>query len=288
MNKLDISVTVPVYNEEFSLKDILGRVKDTLSKSNLKYEIIVVNDGSEDNSRKVLEKIQGIKLVNHPYNKGYGASLKTGINNSNGNLILIIDADGNSSPEEIPNLLKHINDYDMVIGARNVSKNIPLSKMLAKFLIILTANFLTKKKIPDINSGFRVFKKDLVMRFLHLLPEGFSFTTTLTVASLINNYNVKFIPVSYLKRNYGKSKIKPISDFINFLQLIIRIIVYFNPLRVFSLISIILFLAGSILFFYSVFVLGEVLDITVTIVLLSSLNIFILGIVADLIVRSRK
>lgn len=288
MDKLKVSIVMPVYNEEFSVKDTIERVKEVMSKSHLKHEIIVINDGSQDGSKKILESVSGIKLINHPNNKGYGASLKNGIHNSIGEFILIIDADGNSSPEDIPKILKYFEDYDMVIGTRIGFKNVPILRRVARFLITFIANFLTKKKIPDVNSGFRIFKRDLVLKFFHLLPEGFSLTTTLTLAALINNYDVIFVPVNYSKRDYGKSKIKPLSDFLGFIQLMLRIMVYFNPLRIFSLFSFLILLCGIILFFYSTFILGEVLDITLTIVLLTSLQVFILGIIADLIVRSRK
>ena len=283
MVKHKISIIIPVYNEEDSIEESIKKVKDTMKGIDYEYEIIVINDGSTDNSQKILENIRDIKLIINNCNKGYGASLKKGIENARYNFILITDADSTYPIEEIHRLTEHLGNFDMVVGARANIKNSSLLKNVAKFIITRISNYLTKQKIPDINSGFRVFRKDLAMKFFHLFPEGFSFTTTITLAFLTNSYSIKYVPIQYFNRK-GKSKIKSF-DFFVFLELILRMMVYFKPLRMFSLISFFLFLVGMGVFLYSLFILKNVLDITITVIFLSSLQIFILGLIADLIIK---
>ena len=283
MTKPKISVVIPVYNEEYTIENTIKKIKEVMKKNGYEYEIIIINDGSTDNSLKILESLKGIRLINHVHNNGYGASLKDGIENSKYDFILITDADSTYPIEDIPKFANHLDKFDMVVGDRTNARNIPFQKKIAKFIITKLSNHLTKRKIPDINSGFRIFRRDLAMKFFHLFPDGFSFTTTITLAFLTNNYSVKYIPVQYFKRR-GKSKIKSF-DFIVFLELILRVMIYFKPLRIFSLISFMLFLLGIIIFLYSLFFLDKVLDITITIILLTSLQIFILGLIADLIIK---
>ena len=284
MNNL-ISVVVPVFNEEGAVASTMKQLKEVMDKSGYDYEIIAVNDGSKDKSLEILKNIKGINVISHPYNLGYSASLKDGIKHAKGNYILITDADGTYPIREIPNLLKHIDKYDMVVGNRK-NENIPLLRRPAKFIIAKLGNFVSGKKIPDINCGLRIFRKDIALRFWNLFPSGFSFTITITLACLTNEYTVKYVPISYFKRK-GKSTIHPIKDFINFINLIARIATYFNPFKVFFSVSILLFIMGFLIFFYT-FYRGRIADITVIVILLSSLQIFLIGLVADLIVKNRK
>jgi len=285
MNNL-ISVVVPVFNEEGAVASTMKQLKEVMDKSGYDYEIIAVNDGSKDKSLEILKNIKGISVISHPYNLGYSASLKDGIKHAKGNYILITDADGTYPIREIPNLLKHIDKYDMVVGNRK-NENIPLLRKPAKFMIAKLGNFVSGKKIPDINCGLRIFRKDIALRFWNLFPSGFSFTITITLACLTNEYTVKYVPISYFKRK-GKSTIHPIKDFINFINLIARIATYFNPFKVFFSVSILLFIMGFLIFLYTGLYIGRIADITVIVILLSSLQIFLIGLVADLIVKNRK
>ena len=284
MNDL-ISVVVPVFNEERAVASTIKHLKEVMDKSGYDYEVIAVNDGSKDRSQEILNKINGIKVINHPYNLGYSASLKDGIKHAKGNYILITDADGTYPIKEVPNLLEHIDKYDMVVGERR-KENVPLLRRPAKSIISKLANFVSGKKIPDINCGLRIFKKDIALKFWNLFPSGFSFTITITLACLTNEYTVKYVPISYFKRK-GKSTIHPIKDFVNFINLIARIVTYFNPFKVFFSVSILLFLIGLLVFLYTKFYIGLVADITVIVILLSSLQIFLIGLVADLIAKKR-
>jgi len=280
-----ISIIIPVYNEEGSVLNVINKIKETLQGRD--YEIITVDDASTDNSYDILSKIEGIKVIKNPYNLGYGASLKIGIKAAEGEYILITDADGTYPIEDMPRLIKYTKDYDMVVGARS-GKNvkIPLLRKPAKIILSMLANFLTGRKIPDLNSGFRIFKKEVAMEFFHLFPSRFSFTTTITLACLTNDYTVKYIPIDYHKRK-GKSSIRS-TDFANFFVLILRIITYFNPFKIFLLISIILLIIAALLFLYTKIILGRVMDITVLVTLIAALQVFLSGLIAELVVKTRE
>lgn len=282
-----LTIILPVYNEEKAISSTIRRIKIVMNKIRVKYEIIAVDDGSKDNSGKILEKIKGISVIHHPYNLGYGASLKDGIKRARYNLILIADADGTYPIEDIPKLLKYSKRYDMVVGARAGKKvDDPMMRKPAKFFLRHLANFLTGRKIPDINSGFRIFKKDIALQFFHLFPSGFSFTTTITLACLTNDYTVKYIPINYFRRK-GKSSINPVRDFIGFTTLIFKIMMYFNPLRMFLFPSILLFAFGFLILLYDVFIRSNITDLPI-IVLLAAFQIGFLGLLADLIVKGKK
>jgi len=206
-----------------------------------------VDDGSTDGLAAALVGRQAY-ILTHPENKGYGASLKTGIRSAKGDIIVITDADGTYPSTVIPELVRALEDegYDMAVGARTGRDvNIPPVRRPAKFILKKLADYLSETKIPDLNSGLRAFRKDLAFKYFHLLPSGFSFTTTITLALLSDGYNVKYVPIDYLQRTGGKSKIRPLKDFMNFMLLIVRVSCYFNPLKVFLPASLVFLLWGG-------------------------------------------
>lgn len=280
-----ISVIIPVYNEENAILSTINQLKETLSRYD--YELIVVDDGSTDKTSEFLKKVENITLIAHPYNIGYGASLKRGIKEAKNEVIVMLDGDDTYPVSSIPSLLNFIDNYSLVTGAR-VGKNIkiPHLRKPAKFVLTKLANFLTGRKIPDLNCGLRVIKKSNVLQYFNILPQRFSFTITHLVACLTNGHTVKFVPVTYQKRK-GKSTIHPIKDFIRFNTIILRVITYFNPFKIFSLISSILFLLSILIFSYTFFIVGKLMDVTVMVVFLASLQIFLFGLIADLIAKSR-
>jgi len=280
--KYDISVIIPAYNEEKSISETIEQINKVLYGRN--FEIIVVDDGSKDNTAKIAQEHE-CHVLKHEQNRGYGASLKSGIRLAKSDIIAITDADGTYPNERLPELLDLLPEYDMVVGARTGSKvHISLIRRPAKWVLGLLANYLTGTKIPDLNSGLRVFKKEIPEKYWGIFPNGFSFTTTITMASLCNNFLVKYIPIDYYKRE-GKSKIRPISDTIGFFSLIMRTILYFNPLKIFLPLSIFIFLLGLVVMFYTAFVIGRVMDISVIVILLSSMQILAIGLIADIIVK---
>ncbi len=283
---MDISVVVPVYNEEESVLETIDRIKKVMNKSSYKYEIIAVDDGSEDRSGEILEKIKGIIVIHNTHNIGYGASLKKGIKQAKGYWILITDADGSYPIEDIPKLLKYIDKYDMVVGAR-IGKHIktPVLRKPARWILKKIAELITKAKIPDLNSGLRIFKKEIVEKFWTILPNKFSFTSTITIAFLINDYFIKYIPINYYARK-GKSTISPIKDFFGFIILIFRSVMYFEPLKFFFWPGVLIFLLGIIIAIYQLIVLNNLGDISVFLALIG-VQICFLGLIADLIVKRK-
>ena len=202
-NKSDVTIIIPTHNEEKGIADVINGIK----RLNEGYEIIVVDDGSTDNTYKLAAKT-GVKVIRHPYNKGYGAALKTGIRNAEADVVLFIDADGQHKPSDIQKLIQYIGEYDMVVGARTKKSEISLLRRPGKKILSITANYLAGMKIPDLNSGLRALKKSVAMEFMHILPNTFSFSTTITLALITSGYSVKYVPIEASER-VGKSKIKP-------------------------------------------------------------------------------
>jgi len=280
MTKLEggISIIIPAYNEEQSIGTLIDELKTQMKE--YECEIIVVDDGSKDDTAKIVQQ-KDVILISLAQNRGYGFAIKTGIKKAKYDIVAITDADGTYPTSEITNLVKYIDEYDMVVGVRNNQK-IPLMRRPAKFFLSKLANYLTEVEIPDLNSGMRVFKKNVALKFFSFLPDRFSFTITITLAMLTNDYLVKFVPIDYFQRK-GKSKIRPIRDTYDFIFLIIRTVMYFNPLKIFIPLSIILFLIAMIVFCYSNFVLHKVMDISVIVILMTSVQIAAIGLVADLV-----
>jgi glycosyltransferase involved in cell wall biosynthesis len=279
-----ISVVIPAHNEEKAIGTVLEELIEVLEAES--YEIIVVDDGSIDDTDKIVQKKKSVKLIQHPYNKGYGAAIKMGIKNAANDLILIIDGDGSYPVKAIPELLKEANKYDMVVGARKGKEvKIQLYRRPAKWFLSKLANYLAETKIPDLNSGMRIFRRKDVGKFLNILSSKFSFTTTMTLAYHTTELAVKYVPINYYKRA-GKSKIKPFRDGFNFIMLIVRTITYFNPLKVFLPSSIVLFAIGLVILLYEGIVHRNVADLPVMLIL-AAFQIGFLGLLADLIVRRK-
>lgn len=277
-----VSIIIPTYNEEASIGKVVDDVESTLSQLSCKYEIIVVNDGSRDQTGEIL-KGKPVKILQHMYNQGYGASIKHGLSQAQYEYILILDADGTYPEDAIPKLLKESDRYDMVVGARTGKEvAIPPLRKFPKWVIKKLADYLMGMTIPDLNSGLRVFKKAVALKFLNLFPAGFSFTTTITLALLSNNYRVHYIPINYHQRR-GKSKFRPFQDTFNLITLIVRTSLYFNPLKIFIPFSLILFLLAVLVFIYSKFFTPQVMDITIIVIIMAAVQILALGLIADLV-----
>ena len=254
MEDNQISIVIPAYNEENAIAESIQSVNQVMSETNFTYEVIVVDDGSTDRTTEFARKEQAI-VINLDRNMGYGAALKAGVRRSEYNTIVIIDADGTYPIDMIPVLSRELGEYDMVVGARTGDQvDVALARAPAKWFLKKLAGYLAGQHIPDLNSGMRVIRKPLLKRFFHLLPQGFSFTTTITLASLCSDSLVRYIPINYYKR-VGTSKIRPFHA-IEFLLLIIRTVVYFNPLKVFLPLGTLFFVGGLIKFIYDVYILS--------------------------------
>ena len=259
------TIIIPCYNEEGAILQTIHSLRSTLKKAG-PYELIIVNDGSIDKSYDILsseaEKDPELRIINHDINRGYGAALKTGIRRASSDLIVITDADGTYPNNRIGELVEFSQNADMVVGART-SENVtyPLTRKISKVFLRRYVSWLAGHDVPDMNSGLRVFRRTIAERFLNILPDGFSFTTTITLAMLRNNYEVKFVPIDYYPR-IGKSKIRPIKDTLRFMELILRTGMYFAPLRVFLPLLILLFIFFLGSFFYDILVLNNLTDKT--------------------------
>jgi glycosyltransferase involved in cell wall biosynthesis len=281
-----ISVVIPVFNEEDCVEETIHNTAECLNTSDFEFDLIVVDDGSTDRTPDILEgiSITSLKVIRHETNRGYGAALKTGIANTSSEYLCITDADGTYPVSEIPRLagfLKH--GYSMVVGSRTGELvDMPFWRRFPKWLLTKLANYLTDHRIPDMNSGLRIMRRKDVGTFLKILPDGFSFTTTLTLAMLTNSMPVYYVPIDYYRRK-GKSKIRPFHDTITFLQLIIRTCLYFNPLKVFIPLSFSLVMFAFLILFTSWLVLGKVMDVTFGVVMMTAVIVLAIGMLADLI-----
>ncbi len=279
------TVILPCFNEEGAIEQTISSLRESLAEA-ADYELIVVNDGSTDGSAEILrtleQSVKALRVVHHDRNRGYGAALKTGIRRARADLIVITDADGTYPNERIPELVDLAGEADMVVGARTADDvEYPLIRKIPKLFLKSYASWLVGQNIPDMNSGLRVFRKAVVERFLKILPDGFSFTTTITMAMMTNRYNVVFVPISYSAR-IGKSKIQPIRDTLRFIQLILRTGMYFAPLRVFGPVILLLLAAFCASMVYDVFVLENLTDKTV-LLLLFTMNTGMFALLADML-----
>jgi len=281
---MDLSIIIPAYNEEETITKVIRDVHSVMRSSGISYEIIVVNDGSKDNT-KILAKKENVILINHPYNKGYGASLKTGIRNANSEYVLIMDCDDQHYPEDILRFFKDKEDYDMMVGARtNITSFL---RSPAKIMLSFFANYLAGRKIPDLNSGFRLMRRDFVMDYMHILPNTFSFTTTITLCAVDGGHSLAYIPIKVKKRNTGKSTIHPIKDTTNFLLLLIRMTMLFNPLKVFIPVSFFLFIFAIVFSTYGL-VFFKSFPRSASIIFVAAMLTFFFGLLADQISLMRR
>lgn len=281
---VQLSVIIPAFNEENGIQPTLEQLRRTLQP--LDAEIIVVDDGSTDRTAE-LARAAGVRVVRHEHNRGYGAALKTGIRSSSAELICITDADGTYPNDRIPELVAAMDHHAMVVGARTgANVAIPLIRRPAKKALNVLANVLTGQKIPDLNSGLRVFRRSVAERYMHFLPSGFSFTTTITLAMLNDDYLVKFLPIDYFARA-GRSKIRPIRDTYNFTMLILRVTMYFNPLKVFLPVSLTLLLLAVATGAYDLANTRGLSDKTVILTLATG-QVFLVGLLADTVARRAR
>lgn len=226
-----VSIIIPAFNEELSVRETVVELRNLFDVTDIEAEIIIVDDGSTDKTAREA-KAAGARVIQHRSNRGYGASLKTGIIAASNEIIGITDADGTYPAKYLPEMLSELEHADMVVGSRTgADVHIPISRMPAKWFLRIIANYVANTKIPDLNSGLRVFRRDVAMQYFAILSDQFSFTTTITLALLCDKYAVTYIPIDYRKRQ-GKSKIVP-WDAGSFAILIFRVAMLFRPLRVF-------------------------------------------------------
>ena len=286
-----LSVIVPAYNEEDGLALVLESLDQVLATASgttdRPYEIVVVDDGSSDATAEAARGSQSVRLIRHPSNRGYGAAIKSGLRHISYPIVAITDADGTYPSERLPELVERLerDEADMVVGARTLGKvAIPWVRRPAKWILGRLADLVCGRHIPDVNSGLRVFRRDVSALFYSLYPDGFSFTTTITLAMESNAFAVHYVPIEYHPR-IGRSKIRPIADTLNFLQLILRLALYFSPLKIFIPLATALIAAGVGWGLFSFSVLGKFADTSTLILLMAGLQVGVVGLLAEIVNR---
>jgi glycosyltransferase involved in cell wall biosynthesis len=278
-----ISIVIPAYNEGKGIADTLDELRAMLAENDIDAEIIIVDDGSGDDTAEIALR-SGARVLRHFSNRGYGASLKTGITAASHRIVAMTDADGTYPFRYIPQMLGELEKADMVVGARTgANVHIPWVRRPAKWLLNKLANYVSGHKIPDINSGLRVFHKDTIIHYFPILPDQFSWTTTITLALLCDNYSIRYIPIDYRQR-LGKSKIVP-WDAASFTVLILRMAILFKPLRVFLPLALACFAYAVIKMVIDLAVIGD-RNISASAIMMfnSGLVILLMGMVADALI----
>ncbi len=293
---MPVSVILPCFNEEAAVASGVNTIRSVLAEQGIQHEIIVVDDGSTDGTAAAAMRAQA-RVLQHHRNRGYGASIKTGMLAAKYDAIVISDADGTYPAEAIPDLLQQLKVADMVVGSRTGNDvHIPWERRPAKWFITQLAAVIAGQRIPDLNSGLRAFWRDPVKQYFHILSNKFSFTTTSTLALLADDYRVLYIPIDYRKR-IGKSKITP-RNFTDFIMLILRISMMFQPLRLFLPMAFVLLGLGcakTIFDVWSLFVRNlhfdwallfyPVLSVSAMLLILTGLQVLFIGMLADAMVR---
>lgn len=285
-NDLDVTVLLPAYNEEKAIGQVIDSVNQTMRKTDYSYEILVVDDCSTDKTVKIAEE-KGARIEQHVMNKGSGAARRTGVRHARGEIVVVLDADGTYSPQDIPRMLEMFPKYDQVNGARTSEKGtMKFLRTPAKYAIRKLACYLSKTDIPDLNTGLKAFKRDIMLRYLWVIPDGFSCVTTMTLAFLCNGYNVGWIDTEYHHR-IGSSKFHPIKDTMKYLTTVVRLIIYFNPLSVFLPLGTFVLVLGLLRWIW-VKASGDPGVFLGPIMVVVGFSIYAIGILADLIVAQTK
>jgi len=272
-----VSIIIPAYNEETGIKGTLEKLVG--GNYHKKYEIIVVDDGSTDKTKEICEGFS-VRVVSHTVNKGYGAALKTGIRKSTTDKIVFMDSDGQHDPAYLDELVELLEDHEMVIGCRTQDSFQVKNRKAGKKVIRWVGEFLVEQKLPDYNSGFRGFQKELIMRMLHIMPNGFSFSTTSTLGFMKEGYNIATFPIVVEERVGRKSNVKFFKDGPKTLMLLLRIIMLFNPLKIFLPASIIFGIAGLAFGIYG-YIAFERFSNGAIILSIFGMILFFIGLIAD-------
>ncbi len=270
-----VSVIIPAYNEENTIGDIIRQIGALYPD----YEIIVINDGSTDMTAEAAETA-GATILNHPYNKGNGAAIKSGIRQAKGETLVFMDADGQHDPGDIAQLLQYLPEYDMVVGFRNLEGHTSFVRATGNKVYNLFASYVAKFKIKDLTSGFRVVKAEIARSLLYLLPNTYSYPTTMTLSILRNGRSLKYVPIGVKSRKSGKSDIGIFKDGARFFIIIVKICTLYSPFRVFLPVSFFLFCSGIIYYFYT-FLLWRRFTNMSALLLTTSIIVFMMGLVSE-------
>jgi glycosyltransferase involved in cell wall biosynthesis len=280
-----VSIVIPVFNEEETIGDLLEKTAAVMSSTAKSFEIIVVNDGSTDRTA-LNAKQPGVTVINHPYNIGNGAAVKSGIRYARGQFIILMDGDGQHDPADIPRFLEKLADFDMVVGSRTDKSHRSAHRTLANHLFNWLASYICSRRIPDLTSGYRAIKTAIARRFIYLLPNTFSYPTTITLAIVRAGHSLTYIPIQTRERT-GASKIRIIHDGFRFLGIIVKIATLFSPFKIFLPVSAFMFLLGLSYGLFRIFALAGSYGPTSAMLMIMAVVVFMVGLVSEQVAQLR-
>lgn len=281
MNKLKVSVIVPAFNEAQTVGDVIKEISNLYPD----YEVIVINDGSKDDTASVAKEAGAI-VYSHPYNIGNGAAIKSGIRIASGEVLVFMDGDGQHDPEDIGRVMEYFPEYDMIVGSRRKSGQANVTRSLGNRILNWLASYVAKFQVEDLTSGFRAIKSDIAHRFLYLLPNTYSYPTTMTLAVLRDGRSMKYIPINFEKRKKGKSGIKITRDGFKFIMIITKICSLYSPLRIFLPVSLFLFIIGLGYYVFTYITMGRFTNMS-ALLFSTSVIIFMMGLVSEQVSQMR-
>ncbi len=286
--EVDVSIVLPIFNEFGHLEKEIFRIRESMDASSYSYELVVVDDGSTDGSAALLRELDGIRLLQFGTNRGSGSARKYGTLASRGRIVVWTDVDMTYPNDEMPELIAQMEGWDHVVGARRTEEGtVKFLRKPAKWFIRKLASYLTGVKIPDLNSGFRAFRRDVALQFLHLLPTGFSCVTTITMAFLSNGYSIKYYDIDYFPRE-GRSKFHWWKDTRRYLLQVVRMVLSYSPLKVLMPPAIVLGVVGAGKLIYDLFDKSFRIGTNTLVVLGVSASLALLAMLADLLVQLNK
>jgi glycosyltransferase involved in cell wall biosynthesis len=281
MTQTSVSIIIPAYNEDENIGEIVNRLSGLYPDA----EIIVVNDGSTDETASVARG-SGAIVYSHPYNIGNGAAIKSGIRIASGDILVFMDGDGQHDPKDIEKMLSYFPDYDMVVGARGKEHHASWSRALGNRIYNCFASYVAKFQVEDLTSGFRAIKADLASNLLYLLPNTYSYPTTITLGVLRSGKSVKYVDIRAEARKKGKSNIKLMRDGVRFFMIILKICALYSPLRIFLPVSAFLFCTGFFYYLYTYAVWGRFTNMS-ALLFTTSIIVFMMGLVSEQICQMR-
>jgi glycosyltransferase involved in cell wall biosynthesis len=281
MNAAKVTVILPTYNESTAISAIVSTIKERYPE----FEVIVIDDGSSDDTAAEAKKA-GADVYSHPYNIGNGAAVKSGIRVASGDVLVFMDGDGQHDPADIEKLLKYIPEFDMVVGARSIADQASLWRAFGNKIYSWFASYVAKFSIKDLTSGFRAIKLNVARNFLYLLPNTYSYPTTITLGVLRSGLSVKYVPIKTKKRKGGKSNIKIVHDGVRFFMIITRICTLFSPMRVFLPVSFLLFILGVANYLYTFITRSRFTNMSVFL-FVAAIIIFMMSLISEQICQMR-
>lgn len=281
MDNTKVSIIIPAYNEGAAIGNVLRQIISLYPD----FEVIVINDGSTDDTARIAREAGAI-VYSHPYNIGNGAAIKSGIRIASGDLLVLIDGDGQHDPKDIQEMVKYFPDYDMVVGARRTRDQVTWFRGLGNKTFNWLASYVAKFMVKDLTSGFRAVKADVARSLLYLLPNTYSYPTTLTLGVLRNGRSLKYVPVNINKRKTGKSGIKVYRDGVKFIMIITRICALYSPLRIFLPVSFSIFFIGLVYYFYTYLAWKRFTNMS-ALLITTSIIIFMMGLISEQITQMR-